>query len=253
MTADLATADLATADLVLAALILGAALLYSSVGHGGASGYLAAMALFGLAPAVMKPTALALNILVSLVATIKFARAGAFSWRAFWPFALLSVPAAYVGGAIHLPPEAYRPLLGAVLLYAGWRSWHVAPIDPVATRLPRRPAMIAAGAGIGLLSGLTGVGGGIFLSPLMLLFAWAETRVISGIAAAFILVNSIAGMAGQLARGVSLPEALPLWAVAALVGGFVGAELGSRRLGKPALKRLLAAVLVVAGLKMLLS
>jgi hypothetical protein len=244
---------LSLSDLLLAALIFGAALLYSSVGHGGASGYLAAMALFSLAPAVMKPSALALNIVVSLVATIKFTRAGAFSWPAFWPFALLAVPAAYVGGMIQLPPEIYRPLLGLVLLYAGWRSWQIAPIEPHRIALPRLPLMIAAGAALGLLSGLTGVGGGIFLSPLLLLFAWAETRVVSGVAAAFILVNSVAGLAGQFAKGVSLPPAISLWAIAALAGGLIGAELGARRLGTPALKRLLAAVLLVAGLKMLLS
>jgi len=245
--------SLAAPDLMLAALILGAALLYSSVGHGGASGYLAAMALVGLAPAVMKPTALTLNILVALVATVKFARAGAFSWPAFWPFAVLSIPAAFLGGMIQLPPHYYRPLLGVVLLYTGWRSWQLAPIEPHRIGLPRLPAMLVSGAGIGFLSGLTGVGGGIFLSPLMLLFAWAETRVVSGVAAAFILVNSISGMLGQLAKGATLPPALPLWALAALIGGLIGAELGSRRLGKPALKRLLAVVLLVAGLKMLLS
>lgn len=244
---------LAAADLILAALIFGAALLYSSVGHGGASGYLAAMALVGLAPAVMKPTALALNIVVSLVASVKFIRAGAFSWPAFWPFALLAIPMAFVGGLIHLPPHLYRPLLGLVLLYAGWRSWAVAPIEPRQVNLPKLPLMLAAGAGIGLLSGLTGVGGGIFLSPLMLLFAWAETRAISGVAASFIFVNSVAGMLGLMSKAPHLPPALPLWAIAALVGGLAGAELGSRRLGKPALKRLLAAVLLVAGLKMLMS
>lgn len=245
--------SLTSSDLLLAALILGAALLYSSVGHGGASGYLAAMAFFGLAPAVMKPSALALNILVASVATYKFARAGAFNWSVFWPFAVLSVPAAYLGGMIQLPAHLYRPLLGLVLLYAGWRSWQIAPVEPRQINLPKGPLILAAGAGIGFLSGLTGVGGGIFLSPLLLLFAWAETRAVSGIAAAFILVNSIAGLLGQISKGASLPAALPVWAAAALIGGLIGAELGSRRLGKPALKRLLAAVLLVAGLKMLLS
>ena len=152
-----------------------------------------------------------------------------------------------------MPAHLYRPLLGLVLLYAGWRSWQIAPVEPRQINLPKGPLILAAGAGIGFLSGLTGVGGGIFLSPLLLLFAWAETRAVSGIAAAFILVNSIAGLLGQISKGASLPAALPVWAAAALIGGLIGAELGSRRLGKPALKRLLAAVLLVAGLKMLLS
>lgn len=239
-------------DIILAALIFVAALLYSSVGHAGASGYLAAMALMGIAPAVMKPAALMLNILVAIIATAKYYRVGAFSWHLFWPFALASVPFAYLGGSLTLPDHIYQPLVGAVLIYSAWRVYRSAlsTVKIVDVR-PRLSLLFLAGAALGFLSGLTGVGGGIFLSPLLLLFRWAEVKVISGIAAAFILVNSIAGLLGVITTSPELPSALPYWAVAAVAGGLVGAEFGSKRLGNPTIQKLLAVVLVIAGLKMI--
>ena len=237
---------------VLAALIFVAALLYSSVGHGGASGYIAAMALMGISPATMKPTALTLNIFVSVIATYKFYRVGAFSWRLFLPLVITSIPCAYIGGMLTLPSHLFKPLIGLVLIFAAWRSFKTANTY---SQLPLRtvplPFLMFAGAVLGLLSGLTGVGGGIFLSPLLLLFRWAETRVISGIAAAFILVNSISGLLGVMSKGVTLPAALPYWAVAAVIGGYIGAEYGSKRLTNPSIRKILALVLVVAGFKML--
>ncbi|MBK6905981.1 MAG: sulfite exporter TauE/SafE family protein [Rhodocyclaceae bacterium] len=241
-------------DLLLGGLILLAALLYASVGHGGASGYLAAMALVGVVPEVMKPTALALNVVVALVATIKFHRAGAFSWPVFWPFALGAIPMAYLGGSLTLPGAIYKPLVGVVLIFAAWRSlrtaaqasYELAALPPMALRL-------GIGAALGLLSGLTGVGGGIFLSPLLMIFRWAPLRTISGIASTFILANSIAGLLGLFTRSPQFPSALPWWALAALIGGYVGAEYGSRRLGNPVIARLLALVLGIAGVKMLLA
>lgn len=238
----------------LTGLIFIAALLYSSVGHAGASGYLAAMALFGVAPEAMKPAALTLNILVALIATLKFARAGCFVWRVFWPFALVSVPCAYLGGRLHVPGHIYKPIVGAVLLFAAYRLWprrvqsgvEVNPSPPV-------PLALGAGAGIGFLSGLTGVGGGIFLSPLLLLLRWAEPRQTAGVSAAFILVNSLAGMAGQLKRELSLPAGLPWWAAAVVVGGLIGSHIGSRKLAPVGLRRLLAVVLVIAGSLLLIE
>jgi uncharacterized membrane protein YfcA len=239
---------------ILTALILLAAVLYSSVGHAGASGYLAAMALMGLAPDVMKPSALCLNIIVATIGTAKFARAGHFSWPIFWPFAVTSIPFAFWGGAIRLPPYYYNTIVGAVLLFAAARLVHSAmtrqPLD--IKQLPI-PAALVAGGGIGFLSGLTGVGGGIFLSPVILLMHWADMRRTAAVSAAFILVNSIAGLAGNLASVQFLPPQIPIWAIAAGLGGIIGSELGSRRVAPTKLRYVLAAVLVIAGLKMILA
>lgn len=240
--------------LIIAAAILLMAALYSSVGHAGASGYLAVMALAGLAPAVMKPTALMLNILVATLATVRFYRAGYFSWRVLLPFALSSVPFAFVGGALTLPGSVYQKVVGLALLFAAYMLWRRAAAQAVAEARPvPLPAAVALGAVIGLLSGITGVGGGIFLSPILLLAGWAETRQASGVAAAFILVNSLAGLAGHLASVRAVPESIYLWGAAAVVGGLVGTELGRRRLATVTLRRVLSAVLVIAGLKMMLT
>jgi uncharacterized protein len=240
--------------LALALLFFAAAVLYSSVGHAGASGYLAAMALFGLAPALMKPTALVLNILVATIATLRFSRAGYFSWSTLWPFALGSIPFAFAGGAINLPGDIYKPIVGCILLFGAARLAWPTRREPVlpAKRVPVLPAVVSGG-GIGLLAGLTGTGGGIFLSPLLLFTGWAETRETAGVSAAFILVNSLAGLAGNLASMWSLPTALPIWATTAVAGGIVGAELGSRKLASRTLRYVLAVVLVVAGLKLILT
>jgi uncharacterized protein len=240
-----------TTVVTLAALILVAALLYASVGHGGGSGYLAAMALFSLAPEVMKPTALTLNILVSAIGTVKFYRAGYFSWAVFWPFALASVPLAFVGGSIALPGHIYQPIVGLVLLFAAYRLWRSRhQTMPAVKKLPRWLALVL-GAAIGLLSGLVGVGGGIFLSPLLVIAGWANARQASAVAAPFILVNSVSGLLGHVAGVAYLPGALALWAAAAVIGGWVGADYGSRRLAGPRLRQALAVVLVIAGLKLL--
>jgi uncharacterized membrane protein YfcA len=243
-----------TETVLLTLLICTAALLYASVGHGGASGYLAAMALFNLAPEVMKPTALVLNLFVAGVGTIRYTRAGCFSWNIFWPFAALSIPFAFLGGMWKLPVPVYKIILALVLLFAAWRLAVRQSAHAPATRKPIvLPAALALGAAIGLLSGLTGVGGGIFLSPLLLLLGWADVRKTAGVSAAFILVNSAAGLLGHWEGVKSLPGEILWWAPAALLGGVLGAELGSRRLTPLTMRRMLAAVLVVAGLKMLLG
>jgi uncharacterized membrane protein YfcA len=241
-------------SILLAALLLAAALLYSSVGHAGASGYLAAMALLGVSPAIMKPTALALNILVALITTFKFYRVGSFSWRIFIPLAIAAVPLAYLGGRLSLPVHFYKPLVGLVLIYAAWRSVATASVaSSYEIREPSVLVLLFTGAALGFLSGLTGVGGGIFLSPLLLFLRWAPLKVISGVAAAFILVNSVAGILGVMSAGVEFHPALPLWGLVVVVGGYIGAEYGSRRLGNPTIQRLLALVLLVAGAKMIVT
>jgi hypothetical protein len=241
---------------LLCLLIALAALLYSAVGHAGASGYLAAMALFGIAPAVMKPSALVLNVLVATVGSIRFARAGHFSWPIFWPFAVLSIPAAFLGGALQLPVTAYKAILGAVLWFAAWRMAFASNRGTEAATAARpvnRLVALGLGAGLGFLSGLTGVGGGIFLSPLLLLLGWASVRQTAGVSVVFILVNSAAGLLGHWSSLQRVPPEIVWWAPAALVGGLAGAELGSRRLAPVTMRRLLAVVLVVAGTKLILQ
>ncbi len=235
--------------------MLVAAFLYASVGHGGASAYIAAMAIAGIAPAEMRPVALQLNVLVSALATFKFYRAGHFRWPLFWPFAVVSVPAAYLGGAITLPGNAYKILVGVVLLYAGWQLWWSARAGEEMRPARRIPVLLAMaiGAVLGVLSGLTGVGGGIFLSPLLLLFGWAGTKQTSAVSAPFILVNSLAGLSAGLVRNPVLPPDYAWWLMAAvLVGGWAGAEYGSRRFANPLIRQVLAVVLAIAGGKMVL-
>ncbi|MES2299456.1 MAG: sulfite exporter TauE/SafE family protein [Pseudomonadota bacterium] len=241
-------------DLIIAILVFVAAVLYSSVGHAGASGYLAAMALASLPPAEMRPTALALNVLVAVIATYRFSSIGAFSHRLFWPLCISSMPLAYLGGTITLPGHFYKPVIGLVLLYAAWKSFQTAAsAGSVETRPVAKPVLLVVGGVLGFLSGITGVGGGIFLSPVLILCRWANTKEASGVAAAFILVNSAAGLLGVFSTSQTLPSAFPFWAIAAMFGGIIGAEYGSRRLGNPSIQRLLSLVLLIAGLKMLLT
>jgi uncharacterized membrane protein YfcA len=236
---------------LLAGLFFVAAVLYASVGHAGASGYLAAMALVGVAAEVMRPTALLLNVLVASVATQRFLSAGRFSWRTFWPFAVTSIPAAFVGGRIHLPPPVFKPLVGIVLLYAAARLLMTAgQQEREDVKPPGVGISLIFGAALGLLSGLVGVGGGIFLSPLLIFAGWATIRVTAGVSALFILVNSIAGLAGNLTGLQQLSPVIGIYAVAAGIGGTIGSQLGSRRLPSPMLRRILGVVLIVAGLKM---
>ncbi|MGI8402605.1 MAG: sulfite exporter TauE/SafE family protein [Gemmatimonadaceae bacterium] len=236
---------------VIAILFFAAAMLYASVGHAGASAYLAVMGLFSFAPSVMKPTALALNILVAAVATARFSGAGLFSWSLFWPFAVASIPAAFLGGAMTLPTRWYHVVVGVVLLYAAAWMFRSA-LKPVGIASHRPPLGIAliAGLALGFLSGVTGVGGGIFLSPLLLYMGWAETRATSGVAAPFIFVNSVAGLLGHFSSVAQLPSNIPVWGAAVVIGGWIGATYGSKRGPPPVLRRLLSLVLVVAGVKL---
>ncbi|HVS83027.1 MAG TPA: sulfite exporter TauE/SafE family protein [Pyrinomonadaceae bacterium] len=239
--------------LAIAILIFVVALLYSTVGHAGASGYLAAMALFGMAPIVMKPTALTLNIIVALIGAVRFYRAGFFSWRTFWPFAVASIPASFIGGSLTLPDSIYKSIVGVVLLYSAVRlffSARVATEDEEATLVPIWIAL-CLGAAIGLLSGLTGVGGGIFLSPVLLLMRWTTTKETSGVSAAFILVNSVAGLLGHVSAVSFVANDITFWAPAALIGGWIGTELGTRVLPIAGIRRWLSVVLVLAGLKLM--
>ncbi len=226
--------------------------LYSSVGHAGASGYIAVMSLIGMTPAEIKPTALLLNILVASITAWQFYRGGHFSWSLFWPLAALAIPCAFLGGAINLPTAWFKTLVGVILLYSAWR-FLVKPAEATTTAPPRKPVALATGAGLGLLSGLTGTGGGIFLTPLMLFMRWAPVKQVAAVSALFILVNSSAGLAGNWSSTRYLPAFSPWLVVAAGIGGAFGSHFGSRRFDPAIIKRLLAVVLAIAGTKLLLG
>ena len=233
--------------------ILLVAFLYSAVGHAGASGYIAVMTLFGLAPTVIKPSALVLNILVATLTFYQFWRAGHFSWPLFWPFAVLSVPLAFLGGYINLPTHWFKMLVGLVLLYSAVRFFLASKTDDQEVTPPAKPLALVTGAGLGLLSGLTGTGGGIFLTPLLIFFRWSTTKMASAVSALFILANSIAGLLGNITSTKQLPLfALPM-VMAALAGGAVGSYLGSRQFSVGFIKKLLAVVLLIAGVKLVFT
>jgi uncharacterized protein len=240
------------AEIALAACMLAAAVLYSSVGHAGASAYLALMALFLVTPTTMRPTALALNIVVASFASYRYLSAGLFSWRVLWPFLVGAIPAAFFAGTLDLPGAYYRPLVGLVLLLTAVRL--LLPDALGAGRAIRNPpiaAGIAGGTGVGILSGLTGTGGGIFLSPLLLFCGWCDARATSGVAAMFILFASAAALSGNLASMRELPPELPTYAAAVLLGAFIGTVLGIRHLACTTIFKALAIVLVIAGVKLL--
>jgi uncharacterized protein len=239
--------DIAPVLIIVAIFVV--AILYSSVGHGGASGYLAVMALLAVAPEITRPTALVLNVFVATIGTIQFYRARYFSWRIFLPFAITSIPFAYIGGTITLPTTVYKIVLGAVLIVAAIRlAWNLKS-DPE-TKEPNIAVALLIGAIIGLLSGLVGVGGGIFLTPVLLLMNWSDTKTAAGVSAMFILVNSISGLAGNYSQVMSLPSNVWFWIIAAVVGGIVGSTLGAKRFDSLTLRRVLALVLLFAGVKL---
>lgn len=228
------------------------AVLYSSVGHAGASGYIAVMSLLSFAPSVIKPTALSLNILVASIATWQFYRAGHFSWALFWPFALLAAPFAFIGGHIDLPTHLFKIALGIVLLYSAIR-FIIESRHNLQIKEPPRSHALASGAGIGFLSGLTGTGGGIFLTPLLLFMGWADAKRAAAVSALFVLVNSISGLAGNFSSTKSLPAFILPLLIAAALGGTLGSYFGSRRIQSTVIKQLLALVLLIAGLKLIFT
>ncbi len=242
----------------LIGLMLGlGALLYSSVGHGGASAYIAILTLMGSPPELIRSLALGLNVVVATVGSINYQRAGAFSWQLFWPFALTSIPMALVGS--WLAPcfgSVLKVVLGMVLLFAAIRMVIPSPIAGKSKEnppLPSRWFSIACGSIIGFLSGLTGVGGGIFLSPLLVMGGWATPKGASAVSAPFIVVNSAAALAGLPPSIEQLAMPTLLWAGFVLVGGWIGSYLGSRHFNPVWLKRMLGLVLLVAAGKMLIG
>jgi uncharacterized membrane protein YfcA len=246
---------LTSLDAFLALAFLLIAILFSSVGHAGASGYLALMGLIGIAPGVMRPTALALNVLVAGIGTVRFARAGLFQWRNFWPFALTSTPAALYAGTLQLPAALYEQIVAAVLALGGVQLLlraHAAADAETQRAAPGVPVAwgLIAGLGIGTLAGLSGTGGGIFLTPLLLFLGWVATRNAAAVTAPFVLVNSLAGLSGQAATLERLPPALPWWLAAVALGALIGTQLGTRRLAVEHLRRALGLVLLIAAYKL---
>ncbi len=239
---------------IMAVLFALGAALYSSVGHGGASAYIATMALFSVAPETMKPTALALNLLVAGFGAWRYWSKGLSNWKLVVAFAVTATPAAFIGGGIHLPAIYYKPLVGILLWLAAARLlWHPKQIAEREPHAPSPAISLPTGAVLGLLAGLTGTGGGIFLSPLIILLGWEEPRRTSGVVSAFIFLNSAAGLAGNAASIGELPSELPVFMAAVAIGALLGTWLGVSRLPRPWLLRFLGAVLVVAGTKLLFT
>jgi len=234
---------------VLLALLFVAAVLNAAVGQAGASTYLAAMALVGVPQETIKPAALAMNVLVATVVTVRFARAGLIAWRALVPYVVTSVPMSFVGAALLLPDAVFKPLAGVVLLLAALRV----PSSPPSPSPPPFALAALTGAVIGLVSGLTGTGGGIFLTPVLLFAGWADVREAAGMSAAFILANSVAGFAGTVTELGALPPQLPGWLIVVGVGGLVGAEVATRWSHARPVRLALTAVLVIAGVKLIVA
>jgi uncharacterized membrane protein YfcA len=234
-------------------LLFFVAFLYSSVGHGGASGYLALMALFSITPEVMKPTALLLNLFVSLTSFIQFYRGGHFRWQIFWPFAIASVPVAYVGGLLTVDADIYKKILGILLLIPIARFLFFSNIKVQDIKKSNPWLSILIGAAIGFLSGLIGIGGGIILSPVLLLLKWTDMKRAAAISALFIFVNSLSGLAGQLTKGINFSPDMYAYVAVAFAGGVCGAYFGSLKMNQRVLKYLLAIVLIIAAYKLLFT
>lgn len=242
---------------VLAVLFLVIAVLYAAVGQAGATGYLAAMALFHFAPATMKITALGLNLVVAVIGTFQFWRGGHLSLRAFYPFGVLGIPFSLAGGAVQLPPHYYYPVVGVILLLAGLQMVRAAVMGsdkdvPAPERPPFLGALIAGGV-IGFVSGTTGTGGGVFLAPVILSMNWVSMRRTAAVSAAYNLLNSSAALVGAFRIFGEAPSALPIWIGVVGAGGMMGAYMGSRHLPESALRYILAAILLAAGAKLLFS
>ena len=229
------------------------AFMYAAVGHGGASGYLALMVLFSFAPGVMKPTALLLNLFVAAISFIHYRRNGHFNKKLFLSFAISSIPLAFVGGMIDIDASIYKKILGALLIFAILKLLNLFGKENVEIKGVKFWQGLVVGCVIGFFSGLIGIGGGIILTPLILLLHWGKMKEAAAVSALFIWVNSAAGMAGQLTSGVKLEPHSFLLVVIAVIGGFLGAYFGSKKFNNKLLRQMLAVVLAIACAKLLLT
>ena len=238
-------------NIVFYTLLFILAFLYASVGHGGASGYLALMAIFSMAPEVMRPTALFLNLFVSLTAFIQFYRAKHFDWKIFLPLALASIPMAFIGGMIDIDPVIYKRILGLLLVIPILRFLFFPNAEISPSGKPNTAISVLMGGSIGFLSGLIGIGGGIILSPLLLLMRWTDQKQTAAISALFIFVNSLSGLGGQWSKGLVFTADMGTYTVVAFVGGLLGAYLGALKFNQQVLKMLLAVILLIASIKLI--
>ena len=240
-------------NLLIALLLFFGAILYTSVGHAGSSVYIAIMTFFNLPPVSIKPTALTLNISVSSFASFRYIKNNFFKKKLLLFLVAGSIPAAFIGGHINLSSEIYKPIIGVLLLISGIRFIFQREFTQKVLKEPIYPLAVVIGAAIGLLSGLTGTGGGIFLSPLLLTLGWATIKEISGTASVFILVNSIAGLLGNYKSTSSIPSTLPLFLVAVMLGALIGTKLGISRFSNAGIKRALGFVLLIASAKLIFA
>jgi hypothetical protein len=238
-------------ELLFLGLLFIIALLYSSVGHGGASGYIALMALFNFAPEIIRPTSLILNIFVSSIALFSYARNGHFRLKLLLPFVITSVPLAFVGGMITVNPKTFKIILGIFLIIAISRMIYNPKNKDIEITEINKPLALAIGTLLGFLSGLIGIGGGIILSPLIILLKWATIKETAAVSAAFILVNSVAGLSGQISGGFQLAPEIGYMLGAAILGGLLGSYMGSFKIPDKALKYALSVVLTFASYKLL--
>lgn len=229
------------------------AFLYAAVGHGGASGYLALMALYGVAPEEMKPTALVLNLFVSLTSFIQYYRGGYFAKKLFIPIAAASIPLAFIGGMITVEENIYKRILGILLLFPVIRFFFFKNVDDSELKPHNTTIAVVMGGVVGLLSGMIGIGGGIILSPILLLLHWTNQKQTAAISAAFIFVNSVAGLGGMVTQGISFTGDMMMYIIVAFTGGLLGAYLGSKKFNQNVLKYVLATVLLMASYKLLLT
>lgn len=225
--------------------------LYASVGHGGASGYLALMALFGFAPSIMKSSALILNIFVSIISFYQYYKGGYFKWKLFLPFAVVSVPASFIGAFINVDPVLYRRILGLLLIFPVLRLLGIIGKITDEGKDVNLGLALFIGTSIGFLSGMIGIGGGIILSPIIIMLHWGNMKQTAAVSALFIFVNSISGLIGLFSKGVIIDNSVYGWLAITLLGGSLGAYFGRKSFSNTILKRVLAVTLLIAIIKLL--